>query len=154
MASLSYDEIFSDFLGSVTDYGLASIDIDDMYGLMTEYLHKTLSLSYVRRLFSSVVLDDTVQQITFELVNAVDDTSDVDFIKSILSKGMVVEWLKPQVRSKLNIAQFFGGKEQKYYAQANHLSELRGLLEDTQLEMRKAIRDRGYIYNPYLKEDK
>ena len=154
MASLSYDEIFSDFLGSVTDYGLASIDIDDMYGLMTEYLHKTLSLSYVRRLFSSISLDDTVQEFSFAVINAVDDDADVDFVKSILSKGMVVEWLKPQVRSKLNIAQMFGGKEQKFYAQSNHLSELRGLLEDTKLEMRKEIRDRGYIYNPYLKEDK
>jgi len=154
MASLSYDEIFSDFLGSVTDYGLASIDIDDMYGLMTEYLHKTLSLSYVRRLFSSISLDDTVQEFSFAVINAVDDDADVDFVKSILSKGMVVEWLKPQVRSKLNIAQMFGGKEQKFYAQSNHLSELRGLLEDTKLEMRKEIRDRGYIYNLYLKEDK
>ena len=154
MASLSYDEIFSDFLGSVTDYGLASIDVSDMYGLMTEYLHKALSLSYIRRLFSSISLDDTVQEIDFEVANKVDDDADVDFIKYILSKGMVVEWLKPQVRSKLNIAQFFGGKEQKYYSQSNHLSELRGLLEDTQLELRKAVRDRGYIYNPYLKEDK
>ena len=128
MASLSYDEIFSDFLGSVTDYGLASIDIDDMYGLMTEYLHKTLSLSYVRRLLSSVSLDDTIQEITFEVAYPVDDTADIDFIKYILSKGMVIEWLKPQVRSRLNIAQFFGGKEQKYYSQAQHISELRGLL--------------------------
>lgn len=113
MASLSYDEIFSDFLGSVTDYDLASIDIDDMYGLMTEYLHKALSLSYVRRLFSSVSLDDTIQIITFEVMNTVDENADIDFIKYILSKGMVIEWLKPLVRSKLNIAQFFGGKEQK-----------------------------------------
>ena len=154
MASLSYDEIFSDFLGSVTDYGLASIDIDDMYGLMTEYLHKTLSLSYVRRLFSSVSFDDTIQVVTFEVINIVDEVADIDFVRSILSKGMVVEWLKPQVRSKLNVAQMFGGKEQKFYAQSNHLSELRGLLEDVQLELRKEIRDRGYIYNPYLKEDK
>ena len=150
MASLSYDEIFSDFLGSVTDYDLASVNIDDMYGLMTEYLHKTLSQSYVRRLFSSVSFDDVVQVFTFEMSNSVDDAADLDFTKYILSKGMVVEWLKPQVRSKVNIAQMFGGKEQKFYSQAQHLSELRGLLEDTQLEMRKAIRDRGYIYNPYL----
>ena len=150
MASLSYDEIFSDFLGSVTDYDLASIDIDDMYGLMTEYLHKALSQSYVRRLFASVNFDDVVQNLTFEMDNNVDDAADLDFVKYILSKGMVVEWLKPQVRSKVNIAQFFGGKEEKWFSQAQHLSELRGLLEDTQLEMRKAIRDRGYIYNPYL----
>ena len=153
MASLSYDEIFSDFLGSVTDYDLASINIDDMYGLMTEYLHKTLSLTYIRRLFSTINFDDTIQVFTFEIANSVDDAADLDFTRYILSKGMVVEWLKPQVRSKANIAQFFGGKEQKWFSQSSHLSELRGLLEDTQLELRKAIRDRGYIYNPYL-EDK
>ena len=150
MASLSYDEIFSDFLGSVTDYELASISLDDMYGLMTEYLHKTLSQSYVRRLFSSVSFDDVIQILTFEMANSVDDASDLDFVKYILSRGMVVEWLKPQVRSKANIAQFFGGKEQKYYSQSQHLSEIRGLLQDTELELRKAIRDRGYIYNPCL----
>jgi len=153
MASLSYDEIFSDFLGSVTDYDLASIDIDDMYGLMTEYLHKTLSLTYIRRLFSTVSFDDTIQVFTFEMANSIDDATDLDFTRYILSKGMVVEWLKPQVRSKANIAQMFSGKEEKFYSQSQHLSELRGLLEDTQLELRKAIRDRGYIYNPYL-EDK
>ena len=150
MASLSYDEIFSDFLGSVTDYELASINIDDMYGLMTEYLHKTLSQSYIRRLFSSVSFDDTIQVFTFEMANSVDNTADLDFTRYILSKGMVVEWLKPQVRSKTNIAQMFTGKEEKFYSQAQHLSELRGLLEDTKLELRKVIRDRGYIYNPYL----
>ena len=153
MASLSYDEIFSDFLGSVTDYDLASIGLDDMYGLMTEYLHKTLSQSYVRRLFSTVSFNDTIQKFTFEMANSVDDDADLDFTRYILSKGMVVEWLKPQVRSKTNIAQLLAGKDQKYYSQAPHLSELKGLLKDTELELRKAIRDRGYIYNPYL-EDK
>ena len=150
MASLSYDEIFSDFLGSVTDYDLASISLDDMYGLMTEYLHKTLSQSYVRRLFSSVAFDDSIQIFTFEMANSVDDAADLDFTKYILSKGMVIEWLRPQVRSKANVAQLLAGKEQKFYSQAQHLKELRELLADTERELRNTIRDRGYIYNPYL----
>ena len=150
MASLSYDEIFSDFLGSVTDYDLASISLDDMYGLMTEYLHKALSQTYVRRLFSTVEFDDTLQILSFEMANVVDEAADLDFTRYILSKGMVIEWLKPLVRSKTNIAQMFSGKEEKFYSQAQHLSELRGLLDDTKAELRKTIRDRGYIYNPYL----
>lgn len=152
MTSLSYEEIFSDFLGSVTDYDFTSIDIDNAYGLMTEYLHKTLSQSYIRRLFSSLSMDDIIQTMSFEMKHEVDESTDLDFVRNILSKGMVVEWLKPQVRSKLNLAQFMGGKEQKWFSQAQHLSELRGLLEDTELELRKSIRDRGYIYNSYLEE--
>lgn len=152
MTSISYEDLFSDFLGNVTDYDIASMDISEAYSMMTEYLHKALSNTYIRRLFSSIQYDDSVQIFEYELVNIVDDSSDLDFVKSIITKGMVIEWVKPQVRSKLNLAQFFGGKEQKFYAQANHLSELRGLLEDTQLELRKEIRDRGYIYNPYLKK--
>lgn len=152
MTSLSYDEIFSDFLGNVTDYNLVSMEQEDAYSLMTEYLHKTLSQSYVRRLFSSAELNDSSEEFSFEMENVVDENSDIDFTKNILSKGMVVEWLKPQVRSKLNIAQMFGGKEIKWFSQSSHLSELRGMLEDTELELRKTIRDRGYIYNPYLEE--
>lgn len=152
MASLSYDEIFSDFLGSVTDYNLISMEQEDAYSLMTEYLHKSLSQSYIRRLFSSVELDDSSEEFTFEMSYTVDDDSDIDFTKNILSKGMVIEWLKPQVRSKLNIAQMFGGKETKWFSQSSHLAELRGMLEDTELELRKSIRDRGYIYNSYLEE--
>lgn len=152
MTSLSYDKIFSDFLGSVTDYNLVSMEQEDAYSLMTEHLHKTLSQSYIRRLFSSIELNDSGEEITFEMSYVVDEDSDIDFVRNILSKGMVVEWLKPQVRSKINISQFFGGKETKFYAQSSHVAELRGMLQDTELELRKAIRDRGYIYNSYLEE--
>lgn len=151
MTSLSYEDLFSDFLGNVTDYDIASLNISEAYQQMTEYLHKALSNTYIRRIFKSLEFNDDTQILEFELLNQVDDSSDLDFIKSIIVKGMVVEWLKPQVRSRVNIAQMFGGKEQKFYSQSQHLSELRGLLEDTRLELRKEIRDRGYVYNPYLK---
>ena len=151
MTSLSYEEIFSDFLGNVTDYDIASMEISEAYSMMTEYLHKALSNTYIRRLFSSIQYDDSIQIFEYELTNKVEDEQDSDFVKSIITKGMVIEWVKPQVRSKLNMAQMFGGKEQRFFSQSQHLSELRGLLEDTQLELRKEIRDRGYIYNPYLK---
>lgn len=152
MTSLSYEEVFNDFLGNVTDYDFVTTDEDTVYEQMTEYLHKTLSQTYIRRLFSSFEKDDTIQQINFEMADVVDESSDKDFIVRVLSMGMVVEWLKPQVRNKVNISQFFGGKEQKYYSQSSHLSELRKLLEDTEIAMRKEIRDRGYIYNSYLEE--
>lgn len=85
------------------------------------------------------------------VINRVDD--DFGFVVEIISMGMVVEWLEPQVNSVLNTLQMFSGKEEKFYSQSNHLSELRGLLKDAQLKQRKLIRDRGYISNTYLSED-
>lgn len=148
--TLSYDEVFRSFLGNITDYKIASMTMQDAYDMMVEWLHKAFSKPYVRRLFSSSILDDTVQTFSFEMSYEVDENSDKDFAIDVLAKGMVIEWVQPQVKSGLNIAQGFFGKEQKFYSQQAHLSELRGLLEDTQLEQRKIIRDRGYIYNPYL----
>lgn len=151
--TLEYDDIFSYFLGEISDYQIASMNMNDAYELMVEYLEKTVSQPYIRRLFSSISLSNDVHIIDFEMSYVVEETADIDFIRIVLSKGMVVEWLKPQVRNKLSTAQMFAGKEQKFFSQSQHLSELRGLLDDTQIEVRKIIRDRGYIDNSYL-EDK
>ena len=150
MTSLKYETIFSDFLGNVSDYQIASLNMSDAFELMTEYLHKGLKQSYLRSIFSTLMMDDEIQLLSFELEHPVEENTDTDFVVGILAKAMTIEWLKPQVRSKINISQVFGTKEMKYYAQANHLSELKGLLEDTEIELRKEIRDRGYIWNDYL----
>ena len=150
MTSLSYDEVFDDFLGRVADFDFSTMDESTANYLMAEYLQKVVSRPYIRRLFSSINADKEIHLIEFEMVDVVDEDADLEFVKTILSKGMVVEWLEPQVRTKVNIAQFFGGKEQKYYSQSNHMTELRGLFEDTEKELKAEIRDRGYIYNTYL----
>lgn len=150
--TLSYDEIFSSFLGYITDYNIASMSMQEAYDMMVEWLRKSYSRPYTRRLFSSSVLDDEIQTLTFEMEYQKDEDMDKDFVIEVLSKGMVIEWLQPQVKSKLLTNQMFGGKEQKWFAQANQLDQLRGLLEDTKLEQRKMIRDRGYIYNSYLED--
>jgi len=150
MTSLSYDEVFDDFLGRVADFDFSTMDESTANYLMAEYLQKVVSRPYIRRLFKSISADKEIHLIEFEMVDVVDEDADLEFVKTILSKGMVVEWLEPQVRTKVNIAQFFGGKEQKYFSQSNHIAELRALLHDTEVELRGEIRDRGYIYNSYL----
>lgn len=150
MTSIDYEEIFSSFLGSVTDYNLASLEPTEAYGLLTELLHKALADRYVARLFSSKKLDDVVQQFSFEMKYAIDDDSDTEFVVNALAKWMKYEWLQKQVNNTAITAQFFGGKEQKYYAQANHLLELRGLQSSAYDEAYKYIMNRGYIDNNYL----
>lgn len=150
MSSLQYDSIFEKFLGNITDYDFANLSISDSYELMTEYLHKSLAETYVNRLFSSYELDDEINTLVYEMKHSVSEDADAEFISSALAKWMVYEWLHKQVRSVLNTAQMFAGAEQKFYSQANHIDELRGLLDDSYKEARFFIQDRGYIKNSYL----
>lgn len=126
---------------------------NDVYAFMNEWIHSTLARPYIRRLFSSVSADDEIMELTYELSNPINNNADEDFIIEVVSSGMVIEWLEPQVKSVLNISQMFGGKEQKFYAQANHLNELKSMLKDCKTELRKMIRDRGYINNSYIDGD-
>lgn len=150
MPSIKYEDIFSDFLGNVSDYQIASLNMSDAYELMTEYLQKSLRQSYVRDLFKTLICDDEIQSLSYELEYEIDEERDREFIIGVLSKGMTLEWIKPQVRNKVNIMQLFGNKEGKFFAQQAHVSEMRGLQEEIRLELRKEIRDRSNIHNGYL----
>lgn len=150
MASLSYDEVFAHFLGNVTDPVLANMDDNSVTEYLTEYLHKAVSPSYIRRLFSSISLDDDVQLITYEMAKSIDDDADEDFVKTMLGKSMAVQWVTPQVHSKVNIAQMFTGSDQKWFSQASHIAEIRGIKEDMEKDLQSYILLRGYISNEYL----
>ena len=150
MTSITYKDVFESFLDKVTDFDFVDINIDDAYELFASHLHAVVAQPYVRRLFSSITLDDKVQDIDFEMSYPTDVNADTDFVIEVLARGVVVEWLKPQVRSKVNVAQFFGTKEERFFSQANHLAEARALLSDVEAELRKLIRDRGYISNGYV----
>lgn len=153
MVSINYDSIFSYFLGNMTDYGLAQADATNVNLQMTEWLHKTCSKPYLKNLFTTLTLSDDIQTVSFEMQNPTDkdnESEDVEFVCDVMAKGMLVEWLRPQVNTHEAIKQFFGGSEQKYYSQANHLSELRSLYKDIKEEFDTMIRDRGAIHNSYL----
>ncbi len=150
--TLQYEEIFSVFLGKCTSYDFLTTDEQYLHETWSEYLRSTISKPYIRRIFSKIKLDKTIESLDFELKNSVDEDSDMDFVLEILAKGLVIEWLEPQVKSVVNISQMFGGKEEKYFSQAQHLKEIKDLLSDTKLELRKMIRDYGYINNSYISE--
>ena len=150
MTSINFEEIFSEFLGSITDYNILSLEQSDAYALMTEYLHKSVSEPYVYRLFSTLNIDDEIQEISYEMKYPIDDEIDRRFLITALAKWMVYEWLHEQVRSITNLKQMFGGKEQKFFSQAQHLAELRGLQDDALAECRMFIQNRGWVSNSYV----
>lgn len=62
----------------------------------------------------------------------------------ILALLMVNEWLEPQINSELYVSQFFGGKEEKFFAQANQLDKLLTLKQTVNIKAQKLMRDYGY----------
>lgn len=117
---------------------------------MFGWVKSVLSLPYVRRLFDTLVIDEDIEEIDYTMKFPVSDDEDKDFFDELVALGMVVEWLKPKYNSTLNTSQYFSNSEQKWYSQANHMAELREMYRIAKLELRKFIRDRGYINNSYI----
>lgn len=149
MASIKYDEIYSCFLGKITDYKFASLPADDAYDLMKDWLRSSIAQPYIRRIFSSITLNDDIMMAEFEIVDSVDESADRDYGIEIIARAMAIEWLEPQVKTTTSIAQMFGGKETKWFSEANHLKEIKDLLAGMKAELRKIIRDHGYFYRDY-----
>lgn len=149
MSSINYEIIFGSFLSNVTDYKIATQGEDVTTEQLTEYLHKAIGTPYIRTLFLSIELDDDNSELIYTMNNP-DIKGDDDFLINLLGKAMVYEWIHPMVRKTSLLAQMFSGKEVRFFAQSNHLAELRGIEEDTELEVRRMIRDRGFINNKYL----
>lgn len=147
---LSYFTLFSRVLNKINDPKELSLDESDLFEIYTERLHSVVGKPRVRRLFSSLSLDDEIQEMTFALNNSVDEESDKDFVLEILSLGMAIEWLQPQVDSIIHTSVMIGGKEEKKLLD-NHKNMI-DRLDSMKKEQNKMIRDYGYMYNSYIKE--
>ena len=149
---LPYSILFSRVLNKINDPKELSLDANDLLEIYTERLHSVVGKPRVRRLFSSLSLDDEIQEMTFTLNNSVDEESDKDFVLEILSLGMVIEWLQPQVDSVIHTSVMIGGKEEKKVLD-NHKNMI-DRLDSMKKEQNKMIRDYGYMYNSYINGDK
>ena len=147
---LSYSTLFSRVLNKINDPKELSLDESDLLEIYTERLHSVVGKPRVRRLFSSISLDDEIQEMTFTLNNSVDEESDKDFVLEILSLGMAIEWLQPQVDAVIHTSVMIGGKEEKKLLD-NHKNMIERL-DSMKKEQNKMIRDYGYMYNSYIKE--
>lgn len=148
---LSYSTLFSRVLNKINDPKELSLNENDLLEIYMERLHSVVGKPRVRRLFSSLLLDDDIQQFTFELNNSVDEISDEDFVLEVLSLGMTIEWLQPQVDSIIHTSVMIGGKEEKKILD-NHKNMVERL-ESMKKEQNKMIRDYGYMYNSYIRGD-
>lgn len=145
---LPYEMVFSRTRGRINDPKELSLNENDLLEIYTERLHNVIGKPRVRRLFSSITLDDEIQQMEFTLNNSVDEVSDKNFVCNIFILGMAIEWLQPQVDSVLYTSAIIGGKEEKKILD-NH-SGMINRLDDMKKELNNMICDYGYMYNSYI----
>lgn len=150
MTSVKYEKIYSRFFSKVEAYDFMELSEDILNDLLCNWLHTACANQYVRKLFQTVNLDDALQEINYEMKYSVDEFSDEEFIVEVIALGTAIAWLEPKINSMNNVAQFFGSKEEKFYSQSAHLSELKGLVEDMKKQQRRMIADRGYVWNTYV----
>lgn len=147
-----YDNIFSRFYLRIQDYEIVGLEEKLVKKMLIGYMKQTLSKPYIRRLFLTMSVDDDLEEIEYEMKYATTEDEDLDFVEEVIALGMVVAWLEPKYNSTLNTSQFFSNTDLKFYSQANHMAELKNMYNLAKNNLRKIIRDRGYIYNGYLSE--
>ena len=140
----SYETIFNRFLRKIDDPELAvqlSENAEWVEEEFTGYLHSAVAKQL------KVIESDTI---TFNDPEGDIEEDLSDFEIEILALGMLVEYLTPLVNRVSNMKMILGGKEEKFFSQASHMSELRSLLSDSEIRLRKLVRDHGYEYNSYI----
>ena len=136
----SYEEIYNLAANKITDPEIALLLPEDIEELFYGYLIS--AIPKFRKCKNDLSnRDDELRQFNVDLL---------DVEKEILAILVVREWLKPQLYSALLTKQVFSDKEQKYYSQSSHLSELRALDETLKIEAQKLSRDYTYGSSEYL----
>jgi hypothetical protein len=131
----SYDTIYELFSQKITAYVMLDLSDEDLRVLMLHWLKSSIvKTKKCRNDLSNK--DDGLQAFNIDL-------DDVEI--EILACLMVAEWITPQLNSTAFTSQYFGGKDEKFFAQSNQINALRLMKKDMQIEARKLRRD--YITN-------
>ena len=147
-----FEDIYSRFYLRVEDYNIVGLETYLVNEMMNGWMKSVLSQPYIRRLFDTLTIDEDVEQIEYTMKHPISEEEDKDFVEELIVLGMVAEWVSPKYHSTLLTSQFYSNNEQKYYSQANHMTELKDMYHRAKNDVRKLIRDRGYINNLYIGE--
>lgn len=133
----SYEKIYNRFLARTTDFNLAELDDFSLNEMLKNWLYSAI----IKTRTSSDLSARDEENEAF-----MNDLSDLDV--ELLAMGMTLAWLDQTLNSTELTLQFLGGKEEKFFSQANHISELRNLRADTLREMQQL-----YTYDTYNRND-
>ena len=138
-----YEKVYNRFFQKITDFNLMEVDDDTLGEMLRGWLSSAI-VNTRKREHNLSLRDDEIQEFN-------EDLSDLEI--ELLALGMKLAWLDQYLNSTEYVLQFIGGKEEKYYSQASHLSELRGLRTDTLLEMQKLHNYNTYTNNSYFDQE-
>ena len=134
-----YEKIYDRFSQKITDFNLVEIDDYSLDNMLIGWLNTAI----VNTRTSADLFDRDDENEVFN-----NDLSGLDI--ELLAMGMTLAWLDQYLNSTENVIQFIGGKEEKYYSQANHIAELRAMREDIRLEMKRLHSYGTYTNNSYF----
>ena len=117
-----YSTLYNRALAQITDPLLAQLPEEDLENMLHDWLMDAIVEPVIGE-YNFSDRDEELKQFNF-------DISERD--QKILSIHMVRGWLAPQIRSVVLTNQVFSGKEERFYAQANQLAEMRNLDADLQ----------------------
>lgn len=132
-----YEKVYGRFLARTTDFNLAELDDYTLSEMLKNWLYS--AIVKVRTSTDLSKRDDDNE--VFE-----NDLTDLDI--ELVAMGMTLAWLDQTLNSTELTLQFIGGKEEKYFSQSAHISELRALRADTLREMQQL-----YTYDTYTNSD-
>ena len=150
--TLQYEDIFSTFLSKITDYSFLEFDESFIRGQMVSWLHSASASPRLRAKFLEFDFDDEGAVLSFSLKNSIGEQADCNFVVDILARAMVIAWLEPEVKNVLLTKQLLTSGDEKFFAQANHISQLEQMLSTAKTELKNILRDYGYLNNSYIKE--
>lgn len=135
-----YSTLYNRALAQITDPLLATLPEEDLENMLHDWLMDAIVEPVVGE-YDFSDRDEELKQFNF-------DISDRD--QKIITIHMVRGWLAPQIRSVTLTLQVYSGKETKFYAQANHLAEMRALDEDLQRQADLLFCRGTYLNNDYF----
>ena len=136
----SYETIYNRALAQITDPLLAQLPEEDLEIMLHDWLMDAIVEPVVGE-YDFSDRDEELKQFNFNI-------SDRD--QKILSIHMVRGWLAPQIKSVTLAQQVYSGKETKFYAQANHLAELRALDDQLRKDADLLFCRGTYLNNDYF----
>ena len=136
----SYETIYNRAIAQITDPLLAQLPEEDFEIMLHDWLMDAIEEPLVGD-YDFSDRNEELKQFNFDISNR---------DQKIISIHMVRGWLAPQIRSVTLTNQVFGGKEEKYYSQSNHLAELISLDNDLQRQADLLFCRGTYLNNDYF----
>jgi hypothetical protein len=135
-----YSKIYDRFGQKIIDFDLAEMDDYSLNEMLLGWLETAIVRT--RKCDHDLSLRDDETEEFQEDLTALE--------VELLALGMVDAWIGQSLNSTENIRQFIGGKEEKYYSQAAHISALLSIRDEVKKEMKSLHNYHTYTNSAYF----